>query len=248
MPHNDPLVSPDIDPETIAPVAKGAMRKCILSGSRGERGALIRLALDADGHVAPDLGARSPGRGAWVSPDHELIAAALAKGRLRGLLMRAFKTSAVHIPDTLLDQIGDGLARRALDRLGLENKAGNLIWGADRVGDALAVGRVRLLLHAGDAAPDGVAKLEAKRRGSPRDVLSLQLPAPRAQLSMALGRENVVHAAVCDAAASARVAAAVERWRAFSGFGSGTEPDEDATAHGGQRNDEAVTDTPVTGH
>jgi predicted RNA-binding protein YlxR (DUF448 family) len=233
MPHNDPTVSPDIDPETIAPVAKGAMRKCILSGSRGERGALIRLALDADGNVAPDLGARSPGRGAWVSPDRQLIETALAKGKLRGMLMRAFKTSAVQLPDNLADQIADGLARRALDRLGLENKAGNLVWGADRIGDALAVGRVRLLLHAGDAAPDGISKLESKRRGSPREVLSMVLPVPRAQLSMALGRENVVHAAVCDAAACARVAAAVERWRAFSGFVSEEGLSEDAAAHRG---------------
>jgi hypothetical protein len=74
------------------------------------------------------------------------------------------------------------------------------------------------------------------------------LPVPRAQLSMALGRENVVHAAVCDAAACARVAAAVERWRAFSGFGADEGSTEDATAHRGTRNDQAATDTPVAGH
>lgn len=249
MPQNDQPLSLDSDEAAhadesaaIAPVQKGAMRKCILSGSHGERAALIRLALDADGHVAPDLGARSPGRGAWVSPDRALIDAALTKGKLRGALMRAFKTSAVHLPDNLVDQIGDGLARRALDRLGLENKAGNLVWGADRIGDALAAGRVRLLLHAGDAAPDGISKLESKRRGSPREALSMVLPADRAQLSMALGRENVVHAAVCDAAACARVAAAVDRWRAFSG----NHPDT-AAAHKGTGNDEAVADIPVTG-
>jgi len=242
MPHNDPPLSPDIDPETIAPVKKGATRKCILTGSHGERGALLRLALDADGNVAPDLGARAPGRGAWVSPDRALIEAALAKGKLRGLLMRAFKTSAVTVPDTLADQIGDGLARRALDRLGLENKAGNLVWGADRIGDALAVGRVRLLLHAADAAADGISKLESKRRGSPREALSMLLPADRAQLSVALGRENVVHAAVCDAAACARVAAAVERWRAYSGNHA-----EMGAAHKGTENEAAVTDIPVAG-
>jgi predicted RNA-binding protein YlxR (DUF448 family) len=222
MPQNDPLDSLDIDPETIAPVAKGATRKCILTGSRGERGALIRLALDSEGRVAVDLGARAPGRGAWLSPDRALVETAAAKGKLRGALMRAFKTSAVSVPDDLAAQIGDGLQRRALDRLGLENKAGNLIWGSDRIGDALAAGRVRLLLHADDAAPDGIEKLEAKRRSSPRAVVSVILPVGRTELSLALGRENVVHAAVCDAAAADRVTGAVERWRAFTGTNSNT--------------------------
>jgi uncharacterized protein len=217
MPQNDQPLSLDIDPETIAPVAKGAMRKCILTGSRGERGALIRLALSPDGLVAADLGARAPGRGAWLSPDRALVETAVAKGKLKGALMRAFKTSAITLPEGLAAQIGEGLERRALDRLGLENKAGNLIWGSDRIGDALAVGRVRLLLHAGDAAADGIDKLEAKRRGSPREAVSMLLPVGRTELSMALGRENVVHAAVCDAAAADRVMAAVERWRAFTG-------------------------------
>lgn len=217
MPQYDAPLSLDIDEATIAPVAKGATRKCILTGSLGERGALLRLALDGDGRVAADLGARAPGRGAWLSPDRALVESAVAKGKLRGALMRAFKTNAISLPDDLAVQIADGLERRALDRLGLENKAGNLIWGSDRIGDALAAGRVRLLMHAADAAPDGVDKLEAKRRGSPREVLSIILPVGRTQLSMALGRENVVHAAICDAAACARVAAAVDRWRAYSG-------------------------------
>jgi predicted RNA-binding protein YlxR (DUF448 family) len=222
MPQNDQPLSLDIDPETIAPVAKGATRKCILTGSHGERGALIRLALDGEGRVAVDLGARAPGRGAWLSPDRALVETAAAKGKLRGALMRAFKTSAVTVPDDLSAQIGDGLQRRALDRLGLENKAGNLIWGSDRIGDGLAAGRVRLLLHAADAAPDGIEKLESKRRGSPREVLSVVLPVGRTELSLALGRENVVHAAVCDAAAADRVTGAVERWRAFTGTNSNT--------------------------
>ena len=118
------------------------IRKCILTGDHGARGALIRLALDGEGRVLPDLGARAPGRGAWLSPDRALVASAAAKGKLRGALMRAFKTNAVSVPDDLGARIADGLQRRALDRLGLENKAGNLIWGSDRIGDALG-GRPR---------------------------------------------------------------------------------------------------------
>jgi predicted RNA-binding protein YlxR (DUF448 family) len=192
-------------------------RKCILSGVHGGRDELIRLALDDDGRVHADLAARAPGRGAWLAPDRTLIATAAAKGKLRGALMRAFKTTCVTVPDDLVDQVASGLERRALDRLGLENKAGHLIWGSDRIGDAVGAGRVRLLLHANDAAPDGVAKLDGKARGAPNTVVSCVLPADRARLSVALGRENVVHAAVCDGGAATRVIAAVARWRAFNG-------------------------------
>ncbi len=190
-------------------------RKCILSGRHGGRDALIRLALDGDGRVHADLGARAPGRGAWLAPDRDLIATAAAKGRLRGALMRAFKTTAVTVPDDLVETIAAGLERRALDRLGLENKAGHLIWGSDRIGEALSAGRARLLLHAGDAAADGMAKLDGKARAAGATIIVV--PAPRARLSLALGRENVVHAAVCDSGAAARVVAAVDRWRAFNG-------------------------------
>ena len=216
--QNDDLTA-DID--VVGATGKTAStpeRKCILTGAHGTRDSLIRLALDADGSVHADLGARAPGRGAWLSPDRALIATAAARGKLRGALMRAFKTTSVTVPENLVETIAAGLERRALDRLGLENKAGNLIWGSDRIGEALQAGRVRLLLHADDAAADGSAKLDGKARGAPNRVVSLILPADRARLSLALGRENVVHAAVCDGAAATRVIAAVDRWRAFNGL------------------------------
>lgn len=217
MPRNDPLDAFLTAAPPEAPAA-APLRKCILTGDHGARAELVRLALAPDGTVLPDLGARAGGRGAWLSPDRVLVEGAAAKGRLRGALMRAFKTDAVQVPADLAERIGEGLARRALDRLGLENRAGHLIWGFDRIGDALGAGKVWLLLHAADAGADGVAKLDAKARWAERQVPSLVLPAGRAELSMALGRENVVHAAVCDRAAAERVTAAAQRWRAFNGL------------------------------
>lgn len=217
MPRNDqPFASLTAAPPECP--ADPPQRKCVLTGDHGARAELIRLALGPDGTVLPDLGARAGGRGAWLSPDRSLVEGAAAKGRLRGALARAFKTSAVKVPEDLAIRIGDGLARRALDRLGLENRAGNLIWGFDRIGDAIGAGKVWLLLHASDAGTDGVAKLDAKARWADRRVPSLVLPVSRTELSMALGRENVVHAAVCDRAAAERVAAAARRWRAFNGL------------------------------
>jgi ribosomal protein L7Ae-like RNA K-turn-binding protein len=131
------------------------------------------------------------------------------------------------VPDNLADQIASGLERRSLDRLGLENKAGNLIWGHERVGEALLKGKVRLLLHAADAKPDGMGKLEARRRGASPDTVSIVLPVGRDQLSMALGRENVVHAAIGNTASAARVIETLERWAAFNGTPVRYDEDED---------------------
>ena len=214
---SDILVEDDALPELAADGAALPERRCIITGVHGPRAALIRLAVGPDNQIAADLGAKLPGRGAWIAADRKLLDAAMAKGKLKGALARAFKANDLKLPDTLPDQIANGLERRALDRLGLENKSGNLIWGSERIGEALLKGKVRLLLHAGDARADGMGKLEAKRRGASPDTISIILPVGRDQLSMALGRENVVHAAISDAASAARVIEALERWAAFNG-------------------------------
>ncbi|HYI64921.1 MAG TPA: DUF448 domain-containing protein [Allosphingosinicella sp.] len=196
-------------------------RKCILSGEHAPRDALIRLALGPDGAVAPDVRARAPGRGAWIGVDRAALEAAQAKGKLRGALARAFKTNEVSVPADLAQKIEAALRRSALDRLGLEARAGNLATGADRIETAARRGQVAMLIHAADASPEGRRKLDQAWRvgrdeeGSGRQ--GLVFPEGRAILSLALGRENVVHVAIIDRAAAARVSDAVGRWRAFSG-------------------------------
>ena len=97
------------------------IRKCILTGERTPRAGLIRLALGPDGVVAPDVRAKAPGRGAWIGVDRAALELAIAKGKLKGALSRAFKT-AVEIPADLPEKIEQALARASLDRLGLEAK------------------------------------------------------------------------------------------------------------------------------
>lgn len=198
---------------------KESRRRCILSGETSTRGEMIRLALSPDGHVLPDVGARAPGRGAWVSPDKAAIAAAEAKGRLRGALARAFKGDVRHPPAGLAGLIEAALRRAALDRLGLELAGGRLILGSDRIASALAAGEVHVLLHASDAAEDGVRKLEQRLHSGSGHAKSLTLPVARDELSLALGQSNVVHAALRDRQAALRVEAAVSRWRVYLGLG-----------------------------
>lgn len=197
------------------------IRTCILSREEAPREGLIRLVRAPDGRILPDVRAKAPGRGAWIGVDSTDLAAAQAKGKLRGALARAFKTGEVVIPDDLPALIAAALQRHALDRLGLESRAGTLLTGSDRIGEAARAGKLHALYHAADASEDGRRKLaQAWRVGSDRegsDLGGLVLPIPRPILSMALGRENVVHIGVTDRMAAGRLGEALDRWRRFIG-------------------------------
>jgi hypothetical protein len=211
--------------ETLEREAHIPERKCILSGEHAARGDLIRLALGPGGQVAPDVRAKAPGRGAWIGVDKATLEAARAKGKLRGALMRAFKSGDVEVPDDLADRIDAALRQAVLDRLGLEAKSGYLITGSEKIEVAARRGQVHLLLHAADASHEGRRRLDqAWRVGSDTEGsgrTGLVFPEGRAILSLALGRENVVHAALVDRAAAARVAQALGRWGAFIGREAG---------------------------
>ena len=207
-------------------------RTCILSRRTAPKEELIRLALSPDNEVAPDVRARAPGRGAWIGVDRAELDQANAKGKLRAALQRAFKTNEVKIPADLGERTQAALRQYTLDRLGMEARSGNLVNGADRIENAARSGKVALLIHAADASEDGRRRLDQAWRvggGDPRGVI---FPLPRTILSMALGRENVVHVALTDPAAASRVSHALRRWRAFTGPDRGLEGGEPALGTG----------------
>jgi predicted RNA-binding protein YlxR (DUF448 family) len=203
-------------------------RTCVLTRRKGTRDALIRLALGPDRSVAPDVRARAPGRGAWISVARAELDEANARGKLKAALQRAFKTNDLVVPPDLGERTEAALRQTALDRLGMEARSGHLINGADRVEQAARMGKVALLIHAADSSEDGRKKLDQAWRvggGEPRGVI---FPLDRTILSMALGRENVVHVALTDPAAASRVRHTLERWRAFTGPDCGPEGGEPA--------------------
>jgi len=192
-------------------------RTCILTRRKGTKDELIRLALGPDGSVAPDVRARAPGRGAWIGVGRVELDEASVKGKLKTALQRAFKTSALAVPPDLGARTEAALRQNALDRLGMEARSGKLVNGAERVETAARAGKVHLLIHAADAGEDGRRSLDQAWRvggGEPQGVI---FPEPRTILSMALGRENVVHIALTDPAAASRVRHALARWLAFTG-------------------------------
>jgi hypothetical protein len=153
--------------------------------------------------------------------DRPTLEKALAKGKLKGALARAFKTNEVTVPADLGERIEAALRQAVLDRLGLEAKSSNLVLGSERIETAARRGQVALLIHAADASDEGRRKLDqAWRVGTGQEgsgAQGLVFPEGRAILSLALGRENVVHVAISDRAAAARVIHALGRWRAFIG-------------------------------
>ena len=203
-------------------------RTCILSRRKGTKEELIRLALGPDGGVAPDVRARAPGRGAWIGVTRAELDAAHAKGQLKTALQRAFKSNEVTVPADVGERTEAALRQHALDRLGMEARASNLVTGFDRVETAARSGKVHLLLHAADAGEDGRRALDQAWRVGGGEQQGLIFPEPRTILSLALGRENVVHVALTDPAAASRVRHALARWRAFTGPDRGLEGGEPA--------------------
>jgi predicted RNA-binding protein YlxR (DUF448 family) len=217
------------NPQNEALEGSSPERTCVLTRRKGTKDELIRLALGPDGTVAPDVRARAPGRGAWIGIGRAELDAAQSKGKLKAALRRAFKSNAVEVPVDLGERTGAALRQHVLDRLGMEARAGNLINGSDKIEAAARSGKVALLIHAADAGDDGRGKLDQAWRvggGGPQGVI---FPEGRTILSLALGRENVVHIALTDRAAAARVSHALSRWCAFTGPDRGLEGGEPAS-------------------
>ena len=183
-------------------------RRCLTTRASGPVDGLIRFVLAPDGAVVPDLKRRLPGRGAWVAAR----AAAVREAARRNLFARAFRKPARPAPD-LAEQVDRLMEARALEALALANKAGRVVTGFAKVEAALRGEDVAALIHAAEAAEDGVRKLAAK---APARVETIRLFTGE-QLDLALGRTNVVHAVLIAGDISRLAlerAAALARYRA----------------------------------
>lgn len=147
---------------------------------------MIRFVVGPGGEAVPDLRRRLPGRGMWLTANREAV--------VKAIRTKAFSRAArcpVTVPDGLADRIETLLAERCGEILGLARGAGRVVAGFEKVRAFLRSGEAGCLIAATDAADDGKRKLRGLAGELPVvDVLGV------AELGLALGRENVVHAAV----------------------------------------------------
>ena len=159
---------------------------------------MIRFVVAPDGAVVPDIKRKLPGRGVWVTASAEAVGKAVA----RNSFARGFKRP-VQVAADLKATTEALLEQAALDSLAIAHKAGLVRAGFAKAEAAVSHGEAVALLHAKEAAPDGLRKLAAAVKRSSGDAAVPILGAfTTAQLDLALGRSNVVHAALLAGSAS----------------------------------------------
>lgn len=196
----------------------GPERTCIVTRRRAPPETMIRFVRGPDGTIAPDIRARLPGRGVWVGASAGLVAEA-AKKRM---FARGLKTQ-VDAPPQLAADVDRLLEADCLQMLALVNKAGAVVAGFNKVADAIAKGAAALL-EASDGGADGKRKLrQAARRAVDPDAPEGRETTPvvglftSSQLDLALGRTNVIHAALAAGGPAASFLARCRRLAAYRG-------------------------------
>jgi predicted RNA-binding protein YlxR (DUF448 family) len=172
------------------PQARERERLCVATRTVRPISELLRFVIGPDREVVPDIKCKLPGRGVWVTATRAAIADAVN----RRAFARGFKGD-VRSPEDLAGRTERLLERAAIEALAIAGKAGLARSGFAKAATALERNEAVALLHAAEASPEGVRKLNAliHRQGRPVAVLEFLTSA---QLDLALGRPNVVHAAV----------------------------------------------------
>ena len=214
------LASTDhIEARDAGPKAAGTERLCVVARIAKPVDDLLRFVAGPDGTLAPDIKRKLPGRGVWVTASRRALETAVR----RGAFARSLKES-IRIPADLPDLVDRLLARAALDALAIANKAGRVVAGFERVGSALKADRLAALIHATEASPDGVRKLAGAQTGAP---VPLVRAFTASQLGLALGRPNVIHAALLGGREGDSFLA---RWRTLERYRANDDGDEPTRA------------------
>jgi predicted RNA-binding protein YlxR (DUF448 family) len=195
------LADPDLDngPRTNR---SATMRMCTVTRQVRPIDELIRFVVSPSGEVIPDLKRKLPGRGLWVSASHQTVAEAVRRNQFG----KGFKRE-VRVAPTLAADTEVLLVRGAIEALAMAAKSGQIVSGFSKVEGALGQRQAQALIHASDGAADGIRKLDAVvRQNAGNSDETREFPVVTAltseQLDLALGRSNVIHAAVLAGPAS----------------------------------------------
>jgi predicted RNA-binding protein YlxR (DUF448 family) len=172
------------------------MRMCAVSREVRPVDELIRFVLSPQGEVVPDLKRKLPGRGLWITASRARVAEAVRRNQFS----RGFKRD-VRAAQTLASDTEKLLVRSAIEALAMAAKAGQVVSGFTKVEEALAGGQATAGIHASDGAADGIRKLDAivRQRGGNHGeslIFPIVTELTSAELDLALGRANVIHAAL----------------------------------------------------
>lgn len=190
-------------------------RTCVVTRAKGTPETLIRFVAGPDDMMVPDLAGRLPGRGVWVTCAKATVAAAAKTNAFARSLKRN-----VRVPDDLPGMVEALLARRAMDALSLANKAGLVVPGFTKSEILVAQGEAYGLVHASEAADDGAGKLDRRLKAIQMELeLGSEVRVIRdlstEELSLAMGRPHVVHAALRKGGAADNFLRAAGRLRLY---------------------------------
>ena len=177
-------------------------RMCAVSREVRPIDELIRFVVAPTGEVIPDLKRKLPGRGLWISASRRSVAEAVRRHQFS----KGFKRD-VRVAPTLPTDTEALLVRSVTEALAMAAKAGQVVTGFGKVEDALNRNETAALIHASDGAADGIRKLDAivRQRGEKRGespVMAVVNVLTSEELDLALGRSNVIHAALLAGPAS----------------------------------------------
>ena len=181
----------------------GVVRMCAVTRQVSGIDNLIRFVVAPSGEVIPDLKRKLPGRGLWISLSHTSVAEAVR----RGVFAKSFKRD-LKVSKTLADDADVLMVRSLTEALAMTAKAGQVVTGFAKVEAAIEGRQAVAVIHATDGADDGIRKLNAKIEGVARRNAADSADFPvvsvltKDELDLALGRANVVHAALLAGPAS----------------------------------------------
>ena len=181
-------------------------RTCVTCQDGAERDDLVRLVVDPEGRLVVDYRARLPGRGAWVHPRKECVAAV---AKQPGRLARALHVDAVDSASLEADL--NGAVLRALgDGLSLAAAGGALIAGFEVLSQALAAGDVSEVALASDAALRTEREL---RRAAREGVGFTVVPFDRDALGARVGKAPLAAIGVLPGGATVHLRRQLRRLR-----------------------------------
>ncbi len=186
---------------------RGPLRRCIVTRLQGERARMIRFVVGPDRQVVPDLAARLPGRGMWLSARADVLETA----RTRGVFARAAR-GPVTVPGDLDAVLRDGLARRVVDHLGLARRAGQATAGFAKAREWVTQGRAAGVIQ----AEDGSVEERARLLSGARDIW-VAWPLPASALGAVFGRDHAVHVALAPGRLADALLNEIERLSGISG-------------------------------